>query len=183
MRRTESDLEKMAGHVQYEIDEFRSSFDALVKMGSKRPPEWNRTVESLLLHFRALRGFFFQEKMGDDDVFAHDFIPEWPHKRSEANDAANILGKTRSAINKRLAHLTVERLTDYPWKELDEMNGKMERLVNEFVDKLSPQRAVWFPHLRKLPVLLVLGNSDNSTCSAQVVYGFIDPDSLGALKK
>jgi hypothetical protein len=74
MQRTKIELKEMAEHVQYEIDEFRGSFDALAKMGDERPREWNRTVESVLFHFRALRGFFFREKMGDDDVFAQDYV-------------------------------------------------------------------------------------------------------------
>jgi hypothetical protein len=47
--RTEAELQQMVKHVQYEIDEFRLSFDALVKMGMERPPEWNRTLESVLI--------------------------------------------------------------------------------------------------------------------------------------
>jgi hypothetical protein len=165
MPRTEAELQEMVKHVQYEIDEFRRSFDALAQMGDKRPPEWNRTVESVLLHFRILRGFFLHEEYSDeDDVFAHHYVATtWPYERTLLKDLSNIFGKTKAPLDKRLAHLTLERRSDYPWRELNEMRDELERMVEEFRIALPEARAAWFPRLKRPTVRMFLGAADNST--------------------
>jgi len=50
----------MAEHIQYELDEFRKSVQKLKGLKDS-DVEWNPTIESVLLHFRILRAFFFAE--------------------------------------------------------------------------------------------------------------------------
>jgi hypothetical protein len=161
---------EMATHVQYEIDEFRGSFFALAEMGDKRPRprEWNRTVESVLFHFRALRDFFFVIESGNDDVFARHYVDTWARKSAEVKEGeANVFARTRVPINKRLAHITLKRRLDYRWTELNEMRDEMEKLIEEFKSKLTPERAAWFPRLQKPRGLVVHTTADNSTCTWQ----------------
>ncbi len=171
--------EKMAGHVQYEIDEFRNSFQELFRLKGRKNSAWNRALESVLLHFRNLRTFFFGERTragADSDVFATHFISGWKHQRDCVFDT------TSKRLNKRLVHLTIERLEpDSDWPELDKMNAAIETLISEFKKPLSPTQASWFPRLDKPTVENVLGAADmlgaadNSTASGP-------SPSLGPLK-
>jgi hypothetical protein len=71
---TDEDLRSMARHVYYELDEFRKSAAAIA--ARKRDENWNRTLESALLHFRNLRGFFVDLPQADD-ASAQDYVPSW----------------------------------------------------------------------------------------------------------
>jgi hypothetical protein len=55
----------MAEHVVYEVKAFQSSIRALAAL-KKTDEAWNRTLESTLLHFRILRGFFIDDPKGND---------------------------------------------------------------------------------------------------------------------
>src|SRR5713226_7801974 len=107
LRLTPEQQKNLALHVQYEIDEFRSAVQDLPSL-RRRNSEWNRALESALLHFRILRSFFFGEgHHPNSDVFASHYVPtNWNPPKDHVFDA------TSERINQRLAHLTIERLKD-----------------------------------------------------------------------
>jgi hypothetical protein len=89
---TDADLQNMARHVQYEIDEFRCSFQDLP--GVRNTRQWNRTLESVLLHFRVLRAFFFAEGTSPgSDLHACHYIAGWAAKRDSVFDTTRICTK------------------------------------------------------------------------------------------
>jgi len=152
----------MAEHVQYEIDEFRNSIQDLPGLRSQSR-QWNRTLESVLLHFRVLRAFFFGEGTHPgSDVHASDYITSWQPPKDPVFDS------TRKAVDKVLAHLTLERLTKptlLNWSELDRMNAAVEALITQFSKSLSPPQASWFARLQDFGPMLIIGTDRNRTDS------------------
>jgi hypothetical protein len=170
-----AELEKLAEHVRYEVDELRKAVQKLSKL-KKEDSEWNAAIESFLLHFRILRAFFFAEGNNGDDVLAKHYVAGWnPTKNS-------VFENTRVDINKRLAHLTAWRLNTFShgWPVKD-MWEAIEELVSEFKKSLPAPRSGWFSGLAERPVILVLGVGfeNYSTCSTNspstITYLF--PDS------
>ncbi len=159
---TTEQLKGMAEHVQYEVDEFKNSFQDLPGLRSQRR-QWNRTLESVLLHFRVLRAFFFNEGTHPgSDVHASDYIAAWQMPKDPVFDS------TKKAVDKVLAHLTLERLTNptlLNWSELDQMNAAMEALVTQFSKSLSPSQVSWFPRLQELRPMPTIGAEGNRTDS------------------
>jgi hypothetical protein len=158
---TTAQQEAMALHVQYEIEEFRNSFQDLPALRGHR--QWNRALESLLLHFRVLRAFFFSEgTYPGSDVHARDYVAIWQPTKDP------IFDRTKKAVDKVLAHLTLERVTNptmLDWPELDGMCAAMETLISEFRKSLSPLQAVWFPRLQKFKSVPTIGTEGNRTDS------------------
>ena len=145
---------------------------ATLKVAGRRDSAWNRALESALLHFRNLRAFFCGEgNHPQSDVFATHYVTSWNMKKDDP-----VFKATLQRINKRLAHLTIERLevqSDRP--ELDEMSAAIEKLISKFKESLSPTKAGWFPRLGKSTVQFILGPADNSTASGPVpTVGIID---------
>ena len=65
MAPTADELKGMADpHVQYEVDEFRASFDALKTLNDAKP-EWNRTLESALLSLPCPTWIFLQRRASE----------------------------------------------------------------------------------------------------------------------
>ena len=159
---TTEQQEAMAGHVQYEIDEFRNSFLDLPSL-RERPRLWNRTLESVLLHFRVLRGFFFCEGTNPtSDVNASDYISTWQPIK------APVFDNTKKAVDKVLAHLTLERVTNpqmLDWPDLDSMGAALEALISDFRKSLSPIQATWFPRLEEFRAVPLIGAEGNRTDS------------------
>ena len=79
MAATPEELKGMAGHVSYEVDEFRKAVQMLSKLNNAEL-EWNATLESVLLHFRILRDFFISEGRGDD-MCARHYVSDWAPTR------------------------------------------------------------------------------------------------------
>ena len=162
---TAAQQQAMAGDVQYELDEFRSAIQAIPSLnhlrGSGRRSEWNRALESALLHFRNLRDFFFKlGKPHRDDVFAEHYVKRWRPKPEAVFDT------TKERIDKLLAHLSLGRLQlSREWPELDEMQEAIERGASQFKQSLSPEQAKWFPRLDRPKIHLVIGAGFNSTAS------------------
>jgi hypothetical protein len=156
---SDAQLEQMAPHIKYEIDEYRRSMKDLQSTRGK--PEWNRTLESTLLHFRVLRGFFLSEgKNNDSDVFAAHYIQAWKPNRDP------IFGRTKVPIDKRIAHLTIERLQrPEQWNELDLMSSAIEKLILNFKNQLPAARKNWFADLDAAVLVAVLATANNSTQS------------------
>jgi hypothetical protein len=139
---TEEDLLKMALHVLYEIEEFNEAnaeCDRLIESGLSNPHSWNRTLESVLLHFRVLRGFFIDEPK-KNDASVNDYVPGW----SPAIEYP-VFSETRTALDQTLAHLTWNRLTPSP-REWDRsmMRAAIDNVFQEFKKSLSSPASEWF---------------------------------------
>ncbi len=163
---TPEESQLMAEHVQYEVDEFRNAIRRLDRL-KKTDADWNSAIELALLHFRNLRDFFFAKQTQPDDVLAPDYVAHWkPTPDSVFED-------TRKDINKRLAHLTLARLT--PWNPpLHRMNNAVESLIRDFQRLLTREQASWFPRL-VLKHIMVLGEESYSTHSGRIL-GTLLPD-------
>lgn len=93
-------------------------------------------------------------------MFARHYVNLW----NAENDP--VFGATKDRINKRLAHITIERLeVQSDWPELDEMSAAIEKLICKFEKNLSAEKAVWFPRIGKSTFRGSLGRADNSTVS------------------
>jgi hypothetical protein len=163
-------LKGMATHLEYEIGEFRRSvrkFADLKQRADADRSEKNRVLESALLHFRILRAFFFGEGAGKDagDVFARHYCapPPWAPKDDPVFEG------TRTALSKRLTHLTLDRLTAKNWHELDSMIQAIEANVEHFLKSLPTPRSDWFPSLFKTPSIVAAGGGSNDTLGAAIV--------------
>jgi hypothetical protein len=143
---TADQLKAMAEHVRYEVVEFRKAVQSLHALTNK-DAQWNPILESGLLHFRVLRGFFFAEGGKADDVFATHYIGGWKPKRASVFDA------TKDALDKRIAHLTLERLTPWGWDLLGEMSKVVQELVHDFKSGLAEPERSWFANLHVAPVV------------------------------
>jgi hypothetical protein len=155
---TDEELEKMAVHVMYEVDEFRKAIQKLPLL-EESEREWNPTLESALLHFRVLRAFFLGEKRGNDDVLAKHYVANWSAKTE------SVFETTREDINKRLAHLTTGRLdTAFSWP-LDDMRSAIENCISAFKRGLVEPRRSWFADLGDAQVIRVFTRIDYRTDS------------------
>jgi len=152
-----AELEQMAEHVWYEVDELRKAVQKLSEL-KKADSEWNTAIESFLLHFRNLRAFFFGKGHKTDDVYAKDYIVGW----NATPDP--IFDKTKDDIDKRLAHLTTWRLKTFSWP-VKEMDDAIEELVSKFKKSLTAPQTGWFSGLAERTVVFVLGATSYSTCS------------------
>jgi hypothetical protein len=161
--RTNEELREMAGHVAYEVEQFRESVaECATLMTTGRVlnrNQWNRALESALLHFRILRGFFIDTPTGKD-ASARDYVSTW------SPNANPIFDKTRVALNRRLSHLSWDRVpsTAQNW-DLAAMKDAVERLFEEFKKALVAPASEWFT---QPAAVIVPGLSDcdgNSTVS------------------
>jgi len=160
------ELQRMAGHVLYEIDMFRRSF-AMWRALKEDDPSWNSTLEDALLHFRVLREFFCSTRKHEDDVVATDYVTQVEWKPPQAP----ILDETKEEIDKRLAHLTIKRLQAIPWKR-GEMQNAMETLIASFKGSLRVPESAWFGRLEaKSPASFAIGDISLSTVSITTIKG------------
>jgi len=150
-------LEAMASHVVYEIDMFRRGF-ARWRTLHEDDPDWNPALENALLHFRVLREFFLDPPKKADDVAASDYSEDWDPL------LPRILEDTKEEIDKRLAHLTLQRLIrPGPWKR-GEMEAAMESLITSFKKSLVGREATWFFRLGvKSSAKIIVGDVCGST--------------------
>jgi hypothetical protein len=179
---TEEKQKMLAKDIQYEMDEFRNSFEELenLKSAGRKDSAWNRALESTLLHFRNLRAFFCCEgNHPKSDVIVKHYIDSWIAEEYPVFDA------TKERIDKRLAHITVERPELRPdWPELVEMNAAIEKLISKFKESLSPAKASWFPSQGKPAFRGILGEADNSTVSTSTpAIGIIDLPGVPSVRR
>lgn len=162
--RTDEELREMAGHVLYEIDEFHKAIRATESL-KKTDDAWNRTLEAALLHFRNLRGFFVVPPENDDDVSALDYIAAW----SAVPD--KIFIDTRTALNKKLAHLTWRRV---PWTagnwNLATMKTEIDRLFEDFKRSQPTTYLQWFSPSTLTVARGMLDADGYSTVSVSRIY-------------
>jgi len=155
---TSTEIQEMARHVQYEIDEFRNALQKLSGL-KESDTDWNGAIELSLLHFRNVRAFLFSEsnkKQFPNDLHAQDYLPGWnPTSRHAVFDT------TREGINERLAHLTLTRRVDANWP-LVEMQKAVEGVISEFGKQLKPEIASWF-QLKPTPTIVTFTSYNCST--------------------
>ncbi len=125
----------MAVEICYELHEFYGSLS--VVDNPKSDPAHNRTLESVLLHFRNLRGFFIDAPKRDD-VSAKHYVASWKPNPDTVFD------ETKVNLDKRLSHLTWERLSIPVNWPLDRMQTAIERLFEDFKKALTPPQDQWF---------------------------------------
>lgn len=93
----------------------------------------NAVVEAFLMHARVLHDFFYKSPIKDDDVVAGHFFPDgdWERIRPEK---PTILNTKKTAIDKRLAHMTYARLgtkEEWSWTLIrNELNAPIEAFLH-----------------------------------------------------
>lgn len=132
------ELSRMAVQICYEIQELQGSLSALAK-SEELDPAYNRTLESVLLHFRNLRGFFIDDPKRDD-VSARHYVESWKPNP----DLVSVFDETKVNLDKRLSHLTWERLSIPVNWPLDRMQTAINRLFEDFEKALTPPQDQWF---------------------------------------
>jgi hypothetical protein len=131
----------MAGHVAYEIHMLEAMIDA-VRVGTEDRAEqgmkYNAHIESLLTHARILDEFLGRStRHYDTDLLATDYIQAW-------RPARLLTGQERTAINRRLAHLSTARL-DPPTDWELELGTRILRRCGDFTQAVrSALCAPWF---------------------------------------
>jgi hypothetical protein len=121
--------------------------------------ELSAEIESLLMHTRVLREFFYyfwdfkekkyksrREKNYNDDVIAQDFIPDWidqcPPIGRYLGDISN-----KERLDKSLAHLSTKRV-EYKQKEkrweIETIHGELWPAINRFNERLPVHMVNWF---------------------------------------
>jgi hypothetical protein len=78
-------------------------------------PERNAVIESYLLHLRNLIEFFRATELRSDDVVALQYVPNWT-----VGHHAPTLERAWVSLNKRLNHITTERLNKSAWPDVEQ---------------------------------------------------------------
>ena len=135
----------MASHVAYELRMWQWSGNRLAQFGQKQlgTPERNAVIESYLLHLRNLIEFFRSDGTRSDDVVALNFAPNWA-----LGDHAPVLERAWISLNKRLNHITSERLNKAAWptveKSWQRAHDTVAELWLQFETELDDERRAWF---------------------------------------
>jgi hypothetical protein len=134
---TKDELQRMAKHVQYEMDEVLHAFDKWGELNSD--DDKNPVIEVALLHLRILSRFFLNYKE-DDDITGRDYVQGW----KPSTCAKALLDEYRGPINKRLAHLSRQRAQEQrPWPRIS-FETEIKSLIKSFVEKLNNEQRTWF---------------------------------------
>jgi hypothetical protein len=131
----------------------------LVGTGHTDEEEWELSteIESLLVHARVLRDFFYyfwdfkkrqyktnRKKSHDDDVIAQDFIPDWD---KHCPPIGPYLRDHKERLDKSLAHLSTLRV-DFRQREkrwnVDAIEEELRPVIDQFKERLSGRMAEWF---------------------------------------
>ena len=100
-------------------------------------------LESLLIHTRILRDFFYKPATHDDIVASH-FVPDWSSLRPPQNEYLSV---RRDRFDKAIAHLSLKRIeyesNEKKWN-LDAIRDSIEKPMKKFLETLSPDRVSWF---------------------------------------
>jgi len=140
----EAELRKAAEHVNYEMMMLRECSKRLHPPPSD-PVLKNALIESYLLHARNLFHFLGvrDQRYGRGrDVLAPHFSVTW-----EPPECPTALRGQMDRVNKRLAHLTYERLTMSDQWDVGAFTGAMAGLVGKFLPALK-ERQGWFQEAR-----------------------------------
>ena len=131
----------------------------LVGTGHTDEDKWELSteIESLLVHTRMLREFFYyfwdfkhrkyraaRNKRHGDDVIAQDFIPDWS---DHCPPIGRYLSDHKDRLDKSLAHLSTQRVrfkqTEKRWN-VDAIYEEMRRPIDRFTEELLGHMADWF---------------------------------------
>jgi hypothetical protein len=181
----EGELQKAADDVNYEMRMLRECSQRL-----RRPPHdpvlRNALIESYLLHLRNLFHFLGVREQRHErgrDVLAEHFVVPW--KRPDCPAA---LRGQMDRVNKRLAHLTYERLTMSDQWDVRPFTGAMAGLVGKFLFALKGRQG-WFQEAQNAAfwqdgVVVRWSSTDQSvmttTVSVSDVVEFSRPDPGGS---
>jgi hypothetical protein len=113
-QRTVDDLQNASDHLYYEIWMLTTLADGLASEVAGNGPIANALLESFIIHVRVVIDFLYAIKQRPDDVIAEDFFdaPEqWTDMRPTLSE---LLSQTKSRADKKLAHLSYERLNATP---------------------------------------------------------------------
>ena len=147
--------EKVAKLIAYEYEMMKFLFEA-DELGKYRSgtgyaqiKERGRVfacLESLLVHVRNLRDFFFLPPRNNDKerdtILAEYFVDDvnrWKKERDEVSDWDFI-----DRINKRLSHPTLARLSLPTDWHVDPIVETVDSLWNMFIGHVPPERQEWF---------------------------------------
>jgi hypothetical protein len=136
MSRSESDQRKAIQHLQYEIDMFVFTADA-ISAGRERltQAEINALLESFTIHARALIGVFFPYNPYPEDVLAQHFVPEGSSWAAIAGELPESLAKVRKRVGTEIVHLSYGRnqITDEAkqW-DITAIKAAMLALIDKF---------------------------------------------------
>jgi hypothetical protein len=131
----------------------------LVGTGHSDEDKWELSteIESLLLHTRVLRDFFYyfwdfrrrqykanRKKSHNDDVVAQDFISDWDQ---HCPPIGQYLTDHKERLDKSLTHLSTLRVhfkqTEKRWN-VDAIGDELRPVIDQFRENLSTDIADWF---------------------------------------
>jgi len=145
------DQEKL-GLVHYEVQMFKGMYRHITNKSTKELPKdlQNAILESFLLHIRNLIDFFQGTadkgkgyKRNCKDIIVRDFKDE-EGEYLDIVEEWSITPEDKKKINKRLAHLSEDRLTEEKdWgKEIVKFEAEIEKQIKIFLEKISNE---YFP--------------------------------------
>src|SRR2546422_2025458 len=143
MKRSDQELREYSSHVAYEIMMFLASRHRVGEFLQRRSQghapsrtdvtDMNAYVESHLLHARALIEFFRCKRAKEDA--ANEYVAGWTlNKRIDER-----LAEIKREIDRRLAHLTPARSSDFDWSNRDPLQA-LRPLVEDFLKRVSDER-------------------------------------------
>jgi hypothetical protein len=138
-------LELAARHVVYELRMWQWAAAQLRENGREQldTPERNAIIESYLLHLRSLIEFFRSESLRSGDVAAVQYEPNW-----SVGNYASTLERAWASLNKRLSHITTERLNEEAWPVAQQSfqlaHDAVGVLWEKFDGLLDVERRSWF---------------------------------------
>lgn len=127
----------------YEVDMLLFTLDWFAKQhrdSATASRKHDACLEAFLVHARVLISFFYPTIRRDDDVRAESFLRE-PMQQTGA-EAARLIAQ-RTALDKRLAHLTTERREPHDGYQLVLIAGDLLALHAQFVEALRDVDPIW----------------------------------------
>jgi hypothetical protein len=131
-------LDQMLDHLHYEIDMINKTSVLIRSMGDDESDTFrNAVLESFLVHVRILLEFLFHSDNHPDEVRADDYVPDWIQHRNFSKDTKRFFAKLQRAVNARVSHLSIRRLTpeesDIEWGDAQIVN-ELSHALQRFHD-------------------------------------------------
>lgn len=142
-KRTDKELEEASNHLHYEFFMLNSVARALASGIAAQGWLGNALLESFVIHFRALHGFFYPPNTAKkDDVIADDYFDDdaWQKLRPELSEG---IIRAKKRADKEVAHLTYARLDVTPalkpWVFI-EIANEMNKVMDAFLNNVTGNR-------------------------------------------